>query len=77
MALRKILPFLILLSISVSVIAAQGSNRVITNADIINMAKSGIGEQTIILTIQKAATKFDTSPDALIQLKTAACPMPS
>jgi hypothetical protein len=35
------------------------------------MAKSGIGEQTIILTIQKATTKFDTSPEALIQLKAA------
>jgi len=35
------------------------------------MSKSGIGDATIILTIQKSATKFDTSPDALIQLKAA------
>ena len=44
--------------------------RILTNSDIANMVKSGIGDQTIILSIQKASTKFDTSPEALIQLKT-------
>jgi hypothetical protein len=50
---------------------AQEAQRVLSNTDVINMAKSGIGEQTIILTIQKSATRFDTSADALVQLKTA------
>jgi hypothetical protein len=71
MIFRKILPLLLLLSIPPRYLIAQDSNRVLTNADIINMAKSGIGEQTIILTIQKASTKFDTTPEALVQLKTA------
>jgi hypothetical protein len=71
MLARKILPLLILLSIPISFVVAQDSKRVLTNADIINMAKSGIGEQTIVLTIQKAVSKFDTTPEALIQLKTA------
>lgn len=71
MTVRKTLLLLAFLSIPVGVLVAQDSNRVLTNADIINMAKSGIGEQTILLTIQKATTKFDTTPDALIQLKAA------
>jgi len=43
----------------------------ITNADVINMAKAGIGEQTIIAAIQHGPTKFDASAQALIILKTA------
>jgi hypothetical protein len=71
MLVRKNVFLLILLSIPLGSVSAQEPNRTLTNADIISMAKSGIGEQTIILTIQKGATKFDTTPEALIQLKTA------
>jgi hypothetical protein len=42
----------------------------ITNADVINMTKAGIGEQTIVAAIQHGPTKFDTSAQALIILKT-------
>jgi hypothetical protein len=35
------------------------------------MAKAGIGDETIILTIQRGPTKLDTSPQALITLKKA------
>jgi hypothetical protein len=42
----------------------------ITNSDVISMTKAGIGEQTIILAIQRGPVKFDTSPQALIALKT-------
>jgi hypothetical protein len=35
------------------------------------MLKSGMGEKTILLAVQQAPTKFDTSPEALIQLKNA------
>lgn len=35
------------------------------------MTKAGIGEQTIILAIQRGAVKFDTSPQALVALKSA------
>jgi hypothetical protein len=71
MRLPKILLLTIALTCSENSIHAQESPRVLTNADIINMAKSGISDQIIILSIQKSATKFDISPDALIQLKTA------
>jgi hypothetical protein len=50
---------------------SQEPQHVLSNSDIVNMAKSGIGDATIILTIQRSSTKFDTSPDALIQLKSA------
>jgi hypothetical protein len=50
---------------------AQETQRAVTNADIVNMAKFGVGEQTIILMIQKGAPKFDTSADAIIELKKA------
>jgi hypothetical protein len=66
-----ILLLLALLSILLPPIEGQESRRTLTNADIANMSKSGIGEQTILLTIQKGTTKFDTSPEALIELKAA------
>ena len=50
---------------------SQEPQLVLSNSDIVKMSKAGIGDQTIILTIQKSATQFDTSPDVLIQLKTA------
>ncbi len=50
---------------------AQEAQRAVTNADIVNMAKSGVGEQTIVLMIQKGTPKFDTSPEAVIELKKA------
>lgn len=48
--------------------AAQESNP-LTNADVVAMVKAGLPESTVILAIQKGPTNFDTSPQALIQLK--------
>lgn len=48
---------------------AQTTSITITNSDVISMVKAGIGDQTIILAIQRGPTKFDTSPQALIALK--------
>jgi hypothetical protein len=47
----------------------QTSQKVLTNADVANMVRAGLDESTIILAIQRAKTKFDTSPEALIALK--------
>ena len=71
MKFGHILFLVISMSVAQRPMNAQEMQRTLTNADIINMAKSGIGDQTIILTIQKATTKFDSSPEALIQLKAA------
>lgn len=49
----------------------QAAPAQITNSDVISMTKAGIGEQTIILAIQRGPVNFDTSPQALIALKTA------
>src|SRR5260370_17006579 len=68
---RKALFFLLLFSVFLRSTNSQALPRTLTNADVINMAKSGIGEQTIILSIQESVTKVDTAPDALIQVKTA------
>jgi hypothetical protein len=50
---------------------AQQAQQILTNADIVKMMKSGIADETIILVIQKTPNKFDTSPDALIELRKA------
>ena len=52
----------------------QATSSAITNSDVISMTKAGIGEQTIILAIQRGPVKFDTSPLALIALQQAGVP---
>ncbi len=49
---------------------AQQSKKVLTNADVVSMVKAGLAESTIILAIQHSPNSFDTSPQALIELKT-------
>lgn len=48
---------------------AQQEKKPITNVDIIKMVKARLPESTIILAIHQNPGKFDTSPDALINLK--------
>lgn len=67
----KQIAVLVLSASIVQIASGQGSSAAITNADIISMAKAGIGEQTIILTIQRGPAKLDASPQALIVLKKA------
>jgi hypothetical protein len=61
----------VLLAFASLAVIAQDSRPPITNADVISMTKSGLGEQAIILAIQQGPTAFDTSPQALIELKKA------
>ena len=71
MTLRKI-PFLLALClVPLGSAIAQNAQRALTNADIVKIVKSGVGEQTIVLMIEKATPNFDTSPDAVIELKKA------
>jgi hypothetical protein len=67
-AMKTVLCFTLLIAISTAMVAQEGQ-RTLSNADVSNMTKSGISEQTIVLAIQKSATKFDTTPDALIALR--------
>jgi hypothetical protein len=41
----------------------------LVNSDVVAMIKAGLPENTIILSIQQAAVKFDTAPQSLISLK--------
>jgi hypothetical protein len=43
--------------------------RPMTNADVVAMVKAQLPESTILLAIQHSASRFDTSPAALIELK--------
>ena len=45
------------------------SGHVMTNSDVVNMAKNGLSESTIVLAIQNSPTSFDVSPDTLINLR--------
>ncbi|MGD0829871.1 MAG: hypothetical protein ABR907_02930 [Terracidiphilus sp.] len=63
-------PAFLALSLLVSQLAmGQAAPTEITNSDVVSMTRAGIGEQTIILAIQRGPVKFDTSPQALIALK--------
>ena len=41
----------------------------LTNKDVVEMVRAGFGTHTIVLEIENSASKFDTSPRALIRLK--------
>jgi hypothetical protein len=71
-AMRRIAAFLLLFT-SMSCLAAgqQTSRAPFTNADVIQMMKSGLGKHTIVLLIQQSPCHFDTSPQALIRMKKA------
>jgi hypothetical protein len=52
-----------------SILFAQDAPRTLSNADVVSMTKSGVAGDTIVLLIQHSSAKFDTSPEALIELK--------
>jgi hypothetical protein len=47
----------------------QPAESPITNVHVVAMVKGGLPESTILLAIQNSASRFDTSPAALIELK--------
>ncbi len=58
-----------------SALQPQDQTKALTNDDIVKMVKSGMDEGLVKSIIQRApSTQFDTSPDALIALKTAGVP---
>ncbi|HXO87861.1 MAG TPA: hypothetical protein VN885_04365 [Candidatus Acidoferrales bacterium] len=64
---------LILLALSTCAVTASigQTQRPITNADIVSMTKQAIDPTLIVKDIQSSGTDFDTSPQALIDLKNA------
>jgi hypothetical protein len=68
------LPRLSLLAIflvSAALTLAAQTQKPLTNADILNMTKQGFNPSLIVKDIQTSTTDFDTSPQALIDLKNA------
>jgi hypothetical protein len=55
--------------LAVAASAQAPADKVLTNSDIVRMARAGIPEGAIIREIQMSETGFSTSPDALIELK--------
>lgn len=60
---------LCLLFLAVATGAAGAEKKPVTNADVAAMIKAGLSENTIVLAIRQGPGDFDTSPAALIQLK--------
>lgn len=60
-----------LLSIFALVGSVFAQSSTLTNADIVEMLQGSLSEATIVLSIEKSPTNFDTSPKALIALKKA------
>jgi hypothetical protein len=69
----KPLGLLVLLAVSIAVVPAQfaQTQKPLTNADIVNMTAQGFEAPLIVKDIQSSSTDFDTSPQALINLKNA------
>src|SRR6478609_2921455 len=53
----------------ISGLQSQSTKKPLTNADVIDMVQAGLGESTVLLAIKNSGTNFDTSPQALIELK--------
>src|SRR6476469_1464239 len=60
--------FLVVLFL-ISGLQSQSTKKPLTNADVVDMVQAGLGESTVILSIKNSGTNFDTSPQALIELK--------
>lgn len=70
--LRRIfvVPVAALLLFSGIAAAQQPKPKTYTNADVLKMAKAGLDDSTIVLAIQQHPAQYDTSADALVDLKT-------
>src|SRR5687767_10888722 len=64
---RSIPGFLFFLLVAALPCFAAGMN----NKDVIKMQKAGLSEETILAAMQKETPDYDTSTDALIDLKSA------
>lgn len=60
-----------LVAIAMLGVTQRASAQVLTNADIVRMVQAKLSDAVIISEIQNSTCQFDTSPNALIQLKQA------
>jgi len=67
----RIVLVLLALKLCVTSPAFAQTQKPLTNADIVNMAKQGLDSGLIVKEIQSSGTSFDTTPQTLIDLKNA------
>lgn len=71
--MKSLLKAFIIPALSASILLmgtnVQAQSKPLSNADVVAMLKAGLTENNVILSIQQAAGKFDTSAQSLIQLK--------
>ncbi len=48
---------------------AAAEQQALTNSDVVYMVKNGLSEQVVINSIRSRGGRFDTTPDAIVQLK--------
>lgn len=59
----------LLFTLSVAAVSPAQSKRALTNQDVLDMTKAGLGDAIIAKAIETNATNFDTDPQSLIALK--------
>lgn len=67
----RVLILIVLAVVMAPAVVSQDAQKPLTNTDIEKLESSGVGNQTILLMIQKNRTNFDTSSEAIIALKKA------
>ena len=67
--MRLVLLLTCLLALSMVCVAQAPGNSALTNADIVKMMRAGLPESIIVREIRQSGATFNTTPDALIQLK--------
>src|SRR2546423_11743270 len=61
----------VFVSVFVVILCNAQEKTILKNADIVRMTKSGLGEDVILALIKKTPSAFDTTPNALVDLKKA------
>lgn len=69
--MRKISFFTIVLTICFFAFSVFSQNETLTNADIIEMAKAGLGSKVILEKMKSSNCEFDSSAKSLVELKKA------
>ena len=80
--MKKLVSLILMLTISMGVVALptfqdpkpETVSTSLTNKDVLDMVKAGLTADVIVAKIRSSATKFDTAPAALAELKAANVP---
>ena len=67
--------WLVLIAAMTAAFGWAQDQKALTNKDILDMVKQGLGESVIVKVIQASDTNFDTSPDAMTQVQSAGASM--